>query len=604
MKNTKYLIKKGNCYYFKRKIPKTRKNITISLQTDSLKVAKYIINMINFNITKLFLIYLGKMDNQLEEKNEVIEYVRELLKKYVLEAIVEYGELEELRHQDFTYINEDGISLDGGHPYSIEKAKAEIHLGIHNEEIRENLYNRIIKRTNITDEEINKIAKKQQAILKFKLLKAENEILLYDNARNNQILEVPNLLKEEFREYTNLDFQKSYEEKQEEFQNALKTKQSQITSHNEIYYKKTLLELKNEYLQKRIKEGLKDPKRYDTDIQMLIEITNKTYAIDISQEDMKEFVNILEHLPDKNKFGKLYEENSYREIYDLYEKAEEKWEKNSITTVNNRIIRISAFLNWCVEDEYLDKNRLANKKTKIISKKKAKKWERISYTSEDLHRLFKSSWYTKNLLLNLKEHPDKIFVPLIGLYQGFRVNEICSLYIKDILTVKNVYCFNIEEDEADKHIKGDLTERIVPIHPKIIELGFLDYVAYQKEQGQKRIFPNLYYINGKGYGQPFSKKFNNKNFKAEFIDEEFLQSGAKKRKDFHSFRHTFTENLKDVDGVQDGALNYLNGHYTDSHSQKTYGKRNMERLYKIISKLEYDFDITEIEDKIKKYLKI
>jgi len=599
--NTKYLIKKGNCFYFKRKIPNNRKCITISLQTDSLNLAKYLINMINFNFTKLFLLYLGKMDTQLEEKDEVIKYIKELLKKYVLEAIVEYGELEELRHQDFTYINEDGIPLDGGHPYSIEKAKAEIHLGIHNEEIRENLYNRIIKRTNITNEEINKIAKNKQGILKFKLLKAENEILLYDNARNNQILEVPNLLKEEFREFTNLDFQKSYEAKQEEFQNALKIKQSQTTIHNNDYYTKTLLELKEEYLQKRIKEGLKDPKRYDTDIQMLIEITNKTYAIEITQEDMKEFVIILEHLPDKNKFGKLYQENSYREIYKLYEKM--KWEKNSITTVNNRIIRISAFLNWCVDDEYLDKNRLANKKTKIISKKKAKKWERISYTNEDLDRLFKSSWYTMDLLLNLKKHPDKIFAPLLGLYQGFRVNELSSLYIKDILTIKNINCINIEEDEEDKHIKGDLSERIVPIHPKLIEVGFLDYVAYQKKKGQKRIFPNLYYTNGKGYGQAFSKKFNKKNFKAEFIDEDFLQSGAKKRKDFHSFRHTFTENLKDVKGVQDGALDYLNGHYNDSHSQKTYGKRNMERLYKIISKLEYDFDLTEIENEIRRYLK-
>ncbi len=63
-------------------------------------------------------------------------------------------------------------------------------------------------------------------------------------------------------------------------------------------------------------------------------------------------------------------------------------------------------------------------------------------------------------------------------------------------------------------------------------------------------------------------------FKREFIDKEFLEIGAKRRKDFHSFRHTFTENLKDVEGVQDGALDYINGHYSSSHSQKTYGKRN------------------------------
>jgi integrase len=136
----------------------------------------------------------------------------------------------------------------------------------------------------------------------------------------------------------------------------------------------------------------------------------------------------------------------------------------------------------------------------------------------------------------------------------------------------------------------------------LIELGFLEFVAYQKKQGYKRIFQNLYYTVGKGYGQAFSKKFNNRNFKREFIDKEFLEIGAKKRKDFHSFRHTITENLKDVEGVQDGALDYINGHYSSSHSQKTYGKRNMERIYQIISKLEYEFDLTEIKKAIKKYL--
>lgn len=599
MRKTKYLIKKGNSYYFKRKIPKSRKNVTISLKTDSLTIAKYIINVINFRLVKLFVL-LEKNWNGSLEREELHEYIRSLLKKYVLEAIIEYENLEELRHEDFSFQNEEGVLLDGGHPNSIKKALDELEVAIFNKDKRDQLYERIIKRTNITKDEIDKIPPNQLGALKTKLLKAEREVLLYDKSRNERILEVPNLLKEEFQKFTQIDVDTPYEEKQQQFQEVLKTKQPQSHVHENRFYNMSIKELKDEYLSKRMKEGLKDPKRYDTDIQMLIEITQKEYAIDISQEDMKEFVHILEHLPDKNNYSGLYKKHTYREIYNLYETM--KWEKNAISTVNNRILRISAFLNWCVEDEYLDRNRLANKKTKVLSKKRAKKWERVAYDEHDLDRLLNSSWYTKNLLLNLKKHPDKVFVPFLGLYQGFRLNEICSLYIKDIVTIKNIPCINIEEDEEDKHIKGDLAERIVPIHPKLIELGFLDFVKHQKQQGYKRIFQNLYYTNKKGYGQAFSKKFANKNFKAEFIENEFLKAGAKKRKDFHSFRHTFTENLKDVEGVQDGALDYINGHYTDSHSQKTYGKRNMERLYQIISKLEYQFDLTEIESNIKKYL--
>ncbi len=561
-------------------------------------MAKYIINMINFRTIKVFLLLNKNWDGSLESE-ELHSYIKSLLKKYVLEAIIEYEELEELRHKDFTYPNEDGILLDGGHPDSIDKALAELKIAIFNKDKQDELYERIIKRTNISQEDINKIPENKRNAIKSKLLKAENEILRYDKARNEEILEVPNLLKEEFGKFTEVDFNTEYKEKSANFQYALQDKLNETKNQ---YKKRTLLQLKEEYLEKRREEGLKDPKRYETDIQMLINITQKEYAIDITQDDMKEFVKILKHLPDKNQYSKLYEDHTYKEIYEQYETI--KWEKLAVSTVNNRISRISAFLTWCVEDEYLDQNRLANKKTTVQSKKKAQKWERVAYTDEDLEKLFNTKWYKEDLLFNLKNHPDKIFAPIVALYQGLRVNELCSLYIKDIVKIKGITCINIEEDEPDKHIKGDSTERIVPMHPKLIELGFLDFIDHQKKQGHKRIFQNLFYTKGKGYGQAFSKKFNNKNFKKEFIDEEFFKTGTKKRKDFHSFRHTFTERLKDVEGVKEGALDYMNGHISKSHSQGTYGKRQVDRLLTMLEKLEYGFDLTEIKAVILKYLKV
>ena len=50
-----YLHKHRNCYYFKRKIPKTQNNFIISLRTDSLNEAKFIISIITPKIFKLFM---------------------------------------------------------------------------------------------------------------------------------------------------------------------------------------------------------------------------------------------------------------------------------------------------------------------------------------------------------------------------------------------------------------------------------------------------------------------------------------------------------------------------------------------------------------------
>lgn len=222
----------------------------------------------------------------------------------------------------------------------------------------------------------------------------------------------------------------------------------------------------------------------------------------------------------------------------------------------------------CVDSEALDKNRLSNKKTKVMNKKKAKKWERVSYTKEDLTKFFNSEWYQKDLIFNLKHTPDKIFVPLLSLYHGFRQNEICSLYVKDVIDIYGTLCIYVREDEFDKTIKTGTSEREIPIHPKILEIGFMKFVEYQRKQGHERLFPNLFFTKKKGYGQAFSKKFNRKSVKEQFIDFEFYAPDAKLRKDFHSFRHTFTEQLKGREDVPDGALDYINGHMNNSESQK------------------------------------
>jgi len=83
--------------------------------------------------------------------------------------------------------------------------------------------------------------------------------------------------------------------------------------------------------------------------------------------------------------------------------------------------------------------------------------------------------------------------------------------------------------------------------------------------------------------------------KRQFIEMEYLLPDAKLRKDFHSFRHTFTEQLKGRDDVPDGALDYINGHMNNSESQSRYGRHQKPRLLNILNKLDYGFDFEEIK---------
>lgn len=88
------------------------------------------------------------------------------------------------------------------------------------------------------------------------------------------------------------------------------------------------------------------------------------------------------------------------------------------------------------------------------------------------------------------------WLPHIGLFTGARVNEICQLNPQtDILLDADSsvwYLWITEETESGdgiiKSVKGGESKK-VPIHNKLIELGFLAYVGRVKSEGAKTVFP-------------------------------------------------------------------------------------------------------------------
>jgi hypothetical protein len=103
-----HLFKHRNCYYFKRKIPKTQINFLISLRTDSLKEAKFIID----TIRPRFLILASDLMNYDEE----LEYITEIIKKYINEAKEDYSKYSKLREDKYFYITKKGEIRKGSHP--------------------------------------------------------------------------------------------------------------------------------------------------------------------------------------------------------------------------------------------------------------------------------------------------------------------------------------------------------------------------------------------------------------------------------------------------------------------------------------------------------
>ena len=54
-----------------------------------------------------------------------------------------------------------------------------------------------------------------------------------------------------------------------------------------------------------------------------------------------------------------------------------------------------------------------------------------------------------------------------------RTNEMCQLRLSDIKKVNNIWFLHIEDSEEIR-VKTESAIRKVPVHPQLIDLGFID----------------------------------------------------------------------------------------------------------------------------------
>ena len=104
----------------------------------------------------------------------------------------------------------------------------------------------------------------------------------------------------------------------------------------------------------------------------------------------------------------------------------------------------------------------------------------------------------------------------------------------------NLYIgFNFGElfnrNSNDKKLKNASSERVIPIHPKLIDLGVLNFVKEQNNNNSQRLFSHLK-LGSEGYTK-------NEN---RFSNVKWLYAiGVKtSKKSFLSLGHTFANGLK------------------------------------------------------------
>lgn len=249
-------------------------------------------------------------------------------------------------------------------------------------------------------------------------------------------------------------------------------------------------------------------------------------------------------------------------------------------TIDQRISALSSFFSWIKKNtDYPFDNPFFN--IKLLNRRTRKKHTDpyVAFSTEELNLIFKE----ENYKLYHKGNLALYFAPILGLYSGMRVTEACQLLIEDIETREGVLIFNVtsmnDDEEHKKTLKNENAKRPIPIHAKIVELRFLEYIEALKKMGHKTLFPQ----------QPstISKYFN----------EYIAKIGVKKRrtdKGFHSLRKNVNICMM-KNKVEKAYRCQIVGHDYDDTNSVDYGEQaTLDELKEIIDGIKYEVKIPSI----------
>ena len=315
-------------------------------------------------------------------------------------------------------------------------------------------------------------------------------------------------------------------------------------------------------------------------VNLLIEEFGDIPIGTITQENGTLLKSHIIKLPKNRSKLPIYRDKDFHELVEMNVK-----DKISDTTVNKHLTHLSSFLDWTKRHGYSNLNPFDGIKLK---RKTNQRDERDKFTDKEIKTLFSKNNYIHFTEVELKKFAY-YWCPLISIFSGMRLNEICALYLDNIRGVQGNHrnkrwCFDIVEEpnRPDKKLKNKSSRRILPIHETLIELGFLDFVELIKklEPKHKRLFEHLPYGEG-SYGRNVSKFWNQR-----YLPKLGLKTN---KKNFHSLRHSVADHLKQK-GVEPHFINELLGHSQGDISSDRYGSAyNPDILFnKCVSKIFYE----------------
>jgi integrase len=353
----------------------------------------------------------------------------------------------------------------------------------------------------------------------------------------------------------------------------------------------------------------------------------------ITRRDALDFRDLLRRIPALN--GKsIYENRTLKEAIALADdirrqldarqttieaagqtfsaqEAAKREERLTLKTANRLLTYFTSFGNWARKHERSEWfANLTNPFQDLLYEKRHVRRERDRDQSphaipdEVLRLLFSSPiWSGRHAGTDTVEGDDilrdhKYWVPLIGLFSGMRLGEICQLRLDDIRERQGVLCFAVE-NTGETSTKTESGERLVPIHEELLRLGVLDRWAEMARRGERRLFPEITprASADDDYAATFSRWFSRyRHALAQRPGEAGRRYAplAKPAYVFHALRHSFITRARETPEMTDAQLDRLIGHKGQATRDIYTGALSLPRLAEALNAVRFDLDLSRL----------
>jgi integrase len=294
--------------------------------------------------------------------------------------------------------------------------------------------------------------------------------------------------------------------------------------------------------------------------------------------DAKTFLKSLQ-----NHFPKTRPDTLTRAQVTDWLRHERETRGNSAKTLEKKGTIIGAMFSIAVKDELLDKNPFSNFDYSRFAAKEGLENpdEREPFSQEQLQRIFSTDEgvFSVHRQAGGGGYHARVWIPMLALLTGARLDEIGSLTVADIL-IEPVPHLCIRKGKTQSSVRD------VPLHPTLIQLGFLKYVSAIQAAGHTSLWPALVSNSEKSKDSEVLGKWFNR-----FIHDTLKMPATVV---FHSFRHTFKDLCRDALIPRD-LHHALTGHASDKDEKNVgddYGKGfSLETKLSQIKKIKFPFKL-------------